>query len=386
MELDLSADAAALTAALVDTPSVSGDEEQLAGAIEAALTALPHLSVERFGNSIVARTSLGRAERVVLAGHIDTVPLAGNLPAARRRRPALRLRDQRHEVGGRGAATPGGRPAGAGPRRDLRVLRLRGDRGREERSRAPQPEPPRPAGRGFRGAHGAQRVRDRGWLPGDDAGRGHRDRAARAQRPVLDGAQRDPRGRRHPRRAAPVRAPGARGRWPAVSRGAEQRRHQRRRGRERDPGPVRGHGQLPVRAGPGHRGRAAAPARCVRPLGRDHRRRRPQRPARAEPRAGGLVRRRGGRGAASQAGLDRRGPVRRAGHPGGQLRARYLRAGPHQGRVRGAGQHRRLRDPHARAGWPAPDDRYPAGPPVTWPDRRPASPKRSARYRRCSGR
>jgi succinyl-diaminopimelate desuccinylase len=81
VELDLSADAAALTAALVDTPSVSGDEEQLAGAIEAALTALPHLSVERFGNSIVARTSLGRAERVVLAGHIDTVPLAGNLPA-----------------------------------------------------------------------------------------------------------------------------------------------------------------------------------------------------------------------------------------------------------------------------------------------------------------
>jgi succinyl-diaminopimelate desuccinylase len=81
VELDLSADAAALTAAIVDTPSVSGDEEQLAGAIEAALTALPHLSVERFGNSIVARTSLGRAERVVLAGHIDTVPLAGNLPS-----------------------------------------------------------------------------------------------------------------------------------------------------------------------------------------------------------------------------------------------------------------------------------------------------------------
>ena len=81
MELDLSADAAALTAALVDTPSVSGDEEPLARAIEAALTALPHLSVERFGNSIVARTSLGRAERVVLAGHIDTVPLADNLPS-----------------------------------------------------------------------------------------------------------------------------------------------------------------------------------------------------------------------------------------------------------------------------------------------------------------
>ena len=81
MELDLSAGAAALTAAIVDTPSVSGDEDQLASAIQEALTALPHLSVQRSGNSIVARTSLGRPERVVLAGHIDTVPLAGNLPS-----------------------------------------------------------------------------------------------------------------------------------------------------------------------------------------------------------------------------------------------------------------------------------------------------------------
>jgi succinyl-diaminopimelate desuccinylase len=81
VELDLSADPAALTATIVDTPSVSGDEAQLAGAIERALLALPHLSVQRFGNSIVARTRLGRPERVVLAGHIDTVPLAGNLPS-----------------------------------------------------------------------------------------------------------------------------------------------------------------------------------------------------------------------------------------------------------------------------------------------------------------
>jgi succinyl-diaminopimelate desuccinylase len=81
VELDLAVGAAALTAAIVDVPSVSGDEDQLAGAVEAALRQLPHLSVERFGNSIVARTGLGRPERVVLAGHIDTVPLAGNLPS-----------------------------------------------------------------------------------------------------------------------------------------------------------------------------------------------------------------------------------------------------------------------------------------------------------------
>jgi succinyl-diaminopimelate desuccinylase len=79
--LDLSQDAAALTAALVDVPSVSGAEEPLADAIEAALRALPHLTVHRDGNALVARTTLGRPERVVLAGHIDTVPIAGNVPS-----------------------------------------------------------------------------------------------------------------------------------------------------------------------------------------------------------------------------------------------------------------------------------------------------------------
>jgi len=81
VELDLSADAAQLTAAIVDVPSVSGDEDQLCTAIESQLRRLDHLSVERFGHCLVARTELGRPERVVLAGHLDTVPLAGNLPS-----------------------------------------------------------------------------------------------------------------------------------------------------------------------------------------------------------------------------------------------------------------------------------------------------------------
>ncbi|MBO0776391.1 MAG: succinyl-diaminopimelate desuccinylase, partial [Actinobacteria bacterium] len=81
MDLDLSLDGAALTAALVDVPSVSGDEALLADAIEAALAALPHLSLHRDGNALIARTTLGRPERVILAGHIDTVPVAGNLPS-----------------------------------------------------------------------------------------------------------------------------------------------------------------------------------------------------------------------------------------------------------------------------------------------------------------
>ncbi|MEU4822878.1 succinyl-diaminopimelate desuccinylase [Actinomadura citrea] len=81
MGLDLYSDVAGLTAAVVDIESVSGGEESLAGAVEEALRTLPHLAVERVGNNVVARTDLGRAERVVLAGHLDTVPLNGNLPS-----------------------------------------------------------------------------------------------------------------------------------------------------------------------------------------------------------------------------------------------------------------------------------------------------------------
>ncbi|QEU92020.1 succinyl-diaminopimelate desuccinylase [Streptomyces kanamyceticus] len=79
--LDLTLDAAELTARLVDFPSPSGSEKGLADAIETALRALPHLTVDRHGNNVVARTNLGRAERVILAGHIDTVPIADNVPS-----------------------------------------------------------------------------------------------------------------------------------------------------------------------------------------------------------------------------------------------------------------------------------------------------------------
>jgi succinyl-diaminopimelate desuccinylase len=78
--LDLTADLTTLTAALCDLASVSGDERALADAVEAALAAYPHLEVLRDGDTVVARTHLGRASRVVIAGHIDTVPVADNLP------------------------------------------------------------------------------------------------------------------------------------------------------------------------------------------------------------------------------------------------------------------------------------------------------------------
>ncbi|HEY0540688.1 MAG TPA: succinyl-diaminopimelate desuccinylase [Actinoallomurus sp.] len=81
MRLDLTQDVAALTQAIVDVESVSGDERALADAIEEALRALPHLTVERDGDTVIARTTQGRSERVVIAGHIDTVPINHNLPS-----------------------------------------------------------------------------------------------------------------------------------------------------------------------------------------------------------------------------------------------------------------------------------------------------------------
>ena len=70
-----------LTAAVVDVPSESHQEAVLADLVEQALSKYAHLTVERDGNTVVARTNLGRDERVLIGGHLDTVPAAGNLPS-----------------------------------------------------------------------------------------------------------------------------------------------------------------------------------------------------------------------------------------------------------------------------------------------------------------
>jgi succinyl-diaminopimelate desuccinylase len=82
--LELAGDPVGLCAAMVDTPSVSGDEAALADAVERALREqAPHLEVLRSGDAVLARTDLGRERRVLLAGHLDTVPIADNLPCRR---------------------------------------------------------------------------------------------------------------------------------------------------------------------------------------------------------------------------------------------------------------------------------------------------------------
>lgn len=80
MPLDLTASSADITRYICDIPSVSDDETRLADEIFAAVSALTHLAVTRHGDTIVARTQLGRDQRVAIAGHIDTVPINANLP------------------------------------------------------------------------------------------------------------------------------------------------------------------------------------------------------------------------------------------------------------------------------------------------------------------
>jgi succinyl-diaminopimelate desuccinylase len=81
--IDLTLPGDALTASLVDVPSVSGSEVRLADEVELALRTLGHLEVSRDGDTIAARTELGRDRRIVVAGHLDTVPIAENLPSRR---------------------------------------------------------------------------------------------------------------------------------------------------------------------------------------------------------------------------------------------------------------------------------------------------------------
>ena len=121
---DPAGDPGALALALVRVPSVSGAEAPLADAVQAALAARDHLEVLRHGNTVVARTRLGRAERVVVAGHLDTVPVSrrtGNVPGR------LEERDGQTVVWGRGSVDmKGGVAVGlhlaatlAAPRRDV---------------------------------------------------------------------------------------------------------------------------------------------------------------------------------------------------------------------------------------------------------------------------
>jgi succinyl-diaminopimelate desuccinylase len=74
--IDLSADVVDVAASLIDIPSESHHEHVIADALETALSGLPHLKLRRSGNALIAEIG---EPRVVIAGHLDTVPAAGNL-------------------------------------------------------------------------------------------------------------------------------------------------------------------------------------------------------------------------------------------------------------------------------------------------------------------
>ncbi|SDS82220.1 succinyldiaminopimelate desuccinylase [Brevibacterium siliguriense] len=81
-------DPAELTGRLCAVESVSGNETALADAVVDVLEKIgagsgPDLEILRDGDTIIARTNLGLAERIVVAGHLDTVPVEDNLPPVR---------------------------------------------------------------------------------------------------------------------------------------------------------------------------------------------------------------------------------------------------------------------------------------------------------------
>lgn len=81
-------DPAELTGRLCAVESVSGNETTITDAVAAVLYRIgagpgPELEILRDGDTIVARTQLGHSERIVVAGHLDTVPVENNLPPRR---------------------------------------------------------------------------------------------------------------------------------------------------------------------------------------------------------------------------------------------------------------------------------------------------------------
>ncbi len=120
-------------------PSVSGDETTLADLVVEALAGAAHLEVIRDGDTVVARTNLGRERRVVIAGHLDTVPINDNLPTR------FETIDGERYLWGRGtvdmkarrrrAAEARRRARRPGRRRHVDVVRPRGGLGRAQRPR-----------------------------------------------------------------------------------------------------------------------------------------------------------------------------------------------------------------------------------------------------------
>ena len=172
------------TAGLMAVPSVSGHEGVLADRVERMLRSCDWLEVTRLGDNVVARTSLGRSQRLVLAGHLDTVPPDGNAEPRARRGHRVGRRRVRHEGRSGRHARRGHHGARAGDRPDVVLLRPRGGRSGPQRPARAVAPAARPAG----GRRGRSRRADeragRSGLPGHHAGARSRCAACGRTRPV----------------------------------------------------------------------------------------------------------------------------------------------------------------------------------------------------------
>lgn len=79
--LDITKNLAELTTDLVNIPSVSLAEMQIADEITRQLEAVADLKLLRFDNTLIASTQNSHPLRVILAGHLDTVPPNNNQTA-----------------------------------------------------------------------------------------------------------------------------------------------------------------------------------------------------------------------------------------------------------------------------------------------------------------
>ena len=247
-----------LTAAVCDIESVSQDEAALADAIEAALRPLAAPRGDPRRQHGHRAHSLGRAERVVLAGHIDTVPLTSvpNLPTRRVDGELLGPWHGRHEGRRRPSccASPPRSPSRAVTSPSSSTSARRSTRASTGSPASPTPRPSCVDGDFavlLEPTNGAIEGGCKGTLRVEVVTQGvaaHSARPWKGHNAIHDARRRADapgglRGRDHHRRRA------------RLPRGAAGRRHQRRHRRQRHPRPVHRHGQLPLRARQGHRGR-----------------------------------------------------------------------------------------------------------------------------------
>ena len=174
-------------------PSPSHGEAALAGLVEdGACAPAPGSTSSASGTTSSARTTLGHSQRLVLAGHLDTVPPVGNEAPTPRGRHRVGGGRVRHEGRPGRHARPGHDRARAGSGRHVVLLRPGGGRPRRQRPARAVAGAAGPAGGRRRRARGADQRAGGGGLPGDDAGAHHAARRAGPYGPSLHRAQRHP--------------------------------------------------------------------------------------------------------------------------------------------------------------------------------------------------